>query len=752
MDKKLRDRFIIMSVIFILFGSLLVYQLVNLQLIAGTENFEKSQNRLLSDRRIPAQRGNILDRYGVPLATSRQGYSVQIVKANLKAADLNSMLLKLAKLLEKNGDEYINGINKYISIEDGNIVYGSSIAKVGEDEEGLSAEEKNAKKIEKIKKDIGITYKDFTATNPEEVFKYFRSSKMFTIDPKYSDEDAFKIMCIRFELMIKGFTAINPVTIATDISEKSVAVIEEMHNDFQGVTTDLMYYRKYNNANVAPHVIGYMRTMDVDSYKTLKDKGYRMDDIIGRAGVEYAAESYLKGQDGLKSIEMDVSGRTTSELDSKSPVPGNNVVLTIDTRLQKVAMDSLQNTIASIRTMGGPKNYGDAVAGAAVAIDVSNGEILAMASYPSYDPATFLEDAENKEAQKQIAQWMTDEKNKPMIDRAIQHIYAPGSTYKPLVGIAGLESGTIGRYDTINDTGTVNIGGKIFWCMEYRDYKYAHGRINLAQALKVSDNIYFHVLGNNTGIDTLDKWAKLFGLGEKTGIDIDQNLEARGVRSNKDYKKELAESIKKQIIAKATKEGRQATQAELDQAYGIWTEADTAQSSIGQLYNSFTPLQLANYICSVANGGKKFKPHVIKEITQYDGTVVQQTQTDFEQIPVKPETINAVKEGMVAVANAQDGTAVGMFDGLTYNGKPIQVAGKTGTAETGAENQSSNALFVSYAPADNPKIAVAVVIERGVWGSYAAPVARDILQEYFAINNNSGSDDKIPSDSATLTK
>lgn len=738
MDKKLRDRFIIMSIIFILFGSLLVYQLVNLQLLTGTENFEKSQNRLLSDRRIPAQRGNILDRYGVPLATSRQGYSVQISKANLKTADLNSMLLKLANLLEKNGDEYINGINKYISIEDGKIVYGSTIAKVGESDEGLTAEQKDQKKIEKIKNDVGITYKDFTATNPEEVFKYFRSSKMFNIDPKYSNEDAFKIMCMRFELLIKGFTAVNPVTIATDVSDKSVAVIEEMHDDFPGVTTELMYFRKYNNANVAPHVIGYMRTMDADSYKTLKDKGYRMDDTIGRAGVEYAAESYLKGQDGLKSIEMDLSGRTTTELNSKAPVPGDNVVLTIDSRLQKVAMDSLQKTITSIRTMGGPKNYGDALAGSAVAIDVSNGEILAMASYPSYDPATFLEDAEKKDAQKQIAQWMTDEKNRPMTDRAIQDIYAPGSTYKPLVGIAGLESGTIGRYDTINDTGTVNIGGMIFYCLEYRDFGYAHGRINLAQALKVSDNIYFHILGSNTGIDTIDKWAKLFGLGEKTGIDIDQNLEAKGIRSNREYKKQLADAINKKNPNA--------------NAYPTWTPADTAQSSIGQLYNSFTPLQLANYISAVANGGKKFKPHVIKEITQYDGTVVKETQPEFDQIPVKPETIDAVREGMVAVANAQDGTAVGMFDGLTYNGRPIKVAGKTGTAETGIANASSNALFVSYAPADDPKIAVAVVIERGAWGSYAAPVARDILQEYFAINNNSGSDDKIPSDGATLTK
>ena len=750
MNKRIRDRFIIISIIFSIFGTLAVSQLVNLQLVSGAENYDKSQSRLLSDRRIPAPRGNILDRYGVPLATSRQGFIVQIVKTNTKTADLNSMLLKLVNLLEKNGDEYINGINRYISIEDGIIVYGTTIAKIGESEEGLTQEEKNAKKIDKIKQDIGITYKDFNANTPEEVFKYFRSSRMFNIESSYSDADAFKIMCIRFELFIKGFTAVNPVTIATNVSDKSVAVIEEMHDGYPGVATELMYARKYNNATVAPHVIGYMRTMDADSYKSLKDKGYRMDDVIGRAGVEYAAESYLKGKDGLKSIEMDISGRTTKELDTKSPIPGDNVVLTIDTRLQKVAMDSLAKNIVSIRTAGGSNNFGDALAGSAVAIDVSNGEILAMASFPSYDPATYLEDAENKEAQKQIADWMTDEKNRPMTNRSIQDIYAPGSTYKPIVGIAGLEAGTISKYDVINDTGTVNIGGMLFYCMEYRDYGYTHGPITLSKALATSCNIFFHILGNNTGIDTLDKWAKSFGLGEKTGIDIDQYLEAKGIRANRAFKKERANAINKQIKDKAAKTGRQVNSNELE--YGEWTPADTAQSSIGQLYNSFTPLQIANYISTIANGGKKFKPHVIKKIVQYDGTVIQETQPEYEQIPVNPETIAAVKEGMVAVANAQDGTAVGIFNGLTYNGKPIQVAGKTGTAETGFANASSNALFVSYAPADDPKIAVAVVIERGAWGSFAAPVARDILKEYFDINNTTVTDDKIPSEDVTLTK
>lgn len=751
MHKKVRDRFIILSGVFILFGALMVTQLFNLQIVNGQVNYEKSQSRLLSDRRIAAPRGNIVDRYGVPLATSRQGFTVQITNTGLKSEQLNNLLINLVNLLEKNGDEYLNNLSRYLTIDNGNIVYGASIAKVGEEDEGISAEEKNAKKIEKIKKDIGITYKDFNATNPEEVFEYFKSKRMFNISDKYSKEEAYKIMCLRFELLIKGFTAINPVTLATDISDQVVAVIDERHDDFPGVTSEVMYVRTYNNAQIASHVIGYLRTMDADAYKSLKDKGYRMDDQIGKAGVEASAEGQLKGKDGLKSVEMDITGRTTKELSERPPVPGNNVVLTIDSKLQKVAMDSLERNINDIRTKGGSKNYGDAYSGAAVAIDVKNGEVLAMASYPSYDPSVFLEGADNKEAQKLISQWMRDEKLKPMVNKTIQERFAPGSTYKPITAIAGLEEGLINRYSKIVDTGRTNIGGMDFVCMEYRDFGIVHGALSVSQALANSCNIFFHELGSKTGIDNIDKWAKAFGLGEKTGIDIDSGLEVRGIRANRPFKKEWAEALNKPTLEKAKKEGKVLRQDELP-AYGEWTPADTAQSSIGQLFNAFTPLQLANYISTVANGGKKFNPHVIKKVVDFEGNVVEETKADFAQVPVHQETIDAVKEGMIAVTNSQDGTAVGLFNDLTYNGRKIQVAGKTGTAETGIANASSNALFVCYAPADDPQIAVAVVVEKGVWGSYTAPIARDILQEYFNLNSTSVVDDKVKPEEATITR
>ncbi len=690
MIEKLKDRYILLSIFFIMFGIVIMLRLVNLQIVNGADNYEKSQNRLLSDRTIPAPRGNISDRNGVIFATSRLGYTVQIVKTGLNTKQLNEMLLNLTRVLEKNGDSYTRGLARYINIDNGQIVYGTSLDNVED-------------KIGKIKKDIGITYKDFTAQTPEEVFEYFKKGNMFGISDEYSSEDAYKIMTLRFELLIRGFSALNPITLASDISQESVAEIEERHDSFPGVTTETMYLRKYSDAAIASHVVGYVN-----------------GDEVGQKGVELSAEELLKGRDGVKNIEIDTVGRTTKELSAKAPIPGNNVIMTIDAALQRTAVESLERNIGLIRSQAdGIKNMGDAFSGAAVALDVNSGEVRAMASFPGFEPAIFLEGSENKDAQKLIQQWMTDDANRPMSNRAIQDIYAPGSTYKPITAIAGLEEGVIGRYETINDPGTANIGGMNFICLEFRDYGWSHGPIALSQALATSCNIFFHILGDRTGIDNIDKWAKAFGLGEKTGIDIDSVIEARGIRANRQFKKERADAINKNVADPALRE------------YDVWTPADTAQTSIGQLYNAFTPIQLANYVSTIANGGKKFTPHVIKRIETNEGIIVKETEKTFQQVEMKPETIAAVKEGMIAVTNANDGTAVGLFDDIIVNGNKVNVAGKTGTAETGFTRNSSNALFVCYAPAENPEIAVAVIIERGVWGSNAARVAKDILAAYF---------------------
>jgi penicillin-binding protein 2 len=469
--------------------------------------------------------------------------------------------------------------------------------------------------------------------------------------------------------------------------------------------------RKYIGAYDVAHVLGYVRAINGDQLEQMKDEGYDNNDIIGQSGVEKAAEKYLKGVDGKKAIEVDSNGRLTQEHDSVPAIPGSDVVLTVNTNLQKVAMESLKKNIDLIReTKPGKNNFGDANAGAVVALDVNTGEILAMASYPSYNPAIFLEGSENKEAQQAIKDMQNNE-DKPELNRAIAGTYAPGSTFKPLTSIAALEEHVITPSWRYYDRGIIDVGGRELLCLEHP--RYGHGWLDLKKGLETSCNIFFYQIGVSTGIDNLAKWAGYFGLRQKTGVEL--SGEKQGIMSSQEMKKKLRNDI--------------------------WRPADTAQVSIGQFDNSFTPLQIANYIASIANGGKRYKPYIIKRVVKYDGSVVNESKPSFYKIPVSEANINAVKEGMVAVTSSVDGTAKEAFVGFPYT-----VAGKTGTAQTGREaKHSSNALFVCYAPAEKPEIAVAVVVERGAWGSNVAPIARDVLDEYFGLNKTSiGSDTAKP--------
>ncbi|MDP4180789.1 MAG: penicillin-binding protein 2 [Bacillota bacterium] len=708
MKEFLKDRFNIVAIFFILFGVLIIVQLVNLQVINGKKYDEESQRKLPNIRRVSAPRGNILDRYGVPIAVNRIGYTVQIVKTKMKDDERNQMILELVNIFEKNKDNYYNSLKNYLTIKP--FAFGKSIIK-------------SQKSMDSWKKDMVLNKKDVSLlSTPESTFNYLRDK--FKIDKKYSVEDAYKIMTIKYEMLIRGYSSLTSLCLAKDLSRESVAEIEERHQEFPGVFTDVDTYRKYVTGDTAAHVVGYVGSMDANDYKRLKDDGYRQDEIIGKTGMEEYAEPYLKGKDGQKKIEVDIAGRLTEELETNPAIPGDNVKLTLDLNMQKVAMDSLKRNIENIRSMAdGKKNFGDAQTGAAVAMDVNTGEILAMASYPSYDPSYFIAKADDKEAQKKIDFY---NKNKLAFtyNRVINGIYTPGSTFKPLTSIAALESGVITPSTPIDDPGLYVVDGHKFTCLEF---KTGHGTLDLKRALETSCNIYFEKVGVQTKIDNLSKWGALFGLGQKTGIDL--NYESKGVLASRAYKK--SEAFKRANGGKAE---------------GFW-DADTAQASIGQIYNSFTPLQLVDYIGAIANGGRLMRPHLIKKVLKYDGSVVMENKPDYTKIPVKQENLNAVIEGMKAVTQEENGTAVDAFKNF-----PIKVAGKTGTAETGYEkNSSSNALFVCFAPADKPQIAVAVVVEHGAWGANTAPIATDILSEYFNLSGAGRSDDKLKPDQIEFT-
>lgn len=702
---KLVDRYIILSVSYILIFTVIAIQLFNLQIIKGEEYNKESQRRLLRKTIIPAPRGNILDRNNVPVAVNRMGHSLLLTKTSISDQELNTMLYNIIKLLESNGDTYISDLNKRLQIEP--FKFGVYVNYSEEATENWILQiAKSKKHAENLK-------------TAEEVFEYLRNEK-FNISQEYSIQDTYKIMEIRYLLLSSGLSKTSPVYIANDINEKTLAQIEERNSVFPGISVDVIPLRRYVDSEDLGHVVGYIGNITDDEYGDLKNKGYGINDLIGKTGIESKAEMWLRGIDGQKQIEMDINGRVTEVLRGRTPKSGNDVILTIDSRLQKVAMKSLETNINKIKEKkNSTTNFGDAFAGAAVAIDVNTGEVLVLASFPSYDPAVFIAPKDDKIAQDKRVKYLTDSKNSPMYNRAIRGTYIPGSIYKPITAIAGLEEGIIAKEDTLYDAGTYYIGNWKFSCLEYRLGYGAHGHLNLSDALKTSCNIYFHELGYKVGIDSISKWTAAFGLGVYTGIDIPG--EAKGTLGDRNFKNTVVGEN--------------------------WYPVDTAQTAIGQMYNSFTPIQIANYVSTLANGGKKYRPYVIKKVIKSDGSIVSETYPEYERVPVKEETIEAVKEGMVAVTNSIDGTAVQAFKDF-----PFEVAGKTGTPETGGESRgiSSNGVFIAYAPADKPEIAVAVVIERGVWGAYVAPVARDILQEYFGFNAKVVVEKEIEEDIAKL--
>lgn len=703
MKEKLNNRYLILCLGFIVFGLIIVFRLFNLQVVEGEKYNADSQKRMLKETSIKAPRGKIFDRFGVPLAINRQGFAIQIVKTDIDTSELNEMLLKLSNVFEEYNTSYADSLSGYLTFD--------PLTFNGRTDKEITAWQTNENRLNIDEDDVLST--------PLELFKYLRE-KIFKIDTSYTDEQAYKIMLLRYEILINNwnFTTGGAVPLAYDVGIDVISQIEERHHEFSGVISSLVPVRQYLDAYEEAHVLGYIRAINQSQYDSLKEEGYGYDDLIGQAGVEKTAERYLRGRDGKRSIEVDTSGRLTREHVTMAAVPGSDVVLTIDTNLQKAAVESLARNIDIIRNKNEKGNFNDANAGAVVVLDVNSGEVLTMASWPSFDPKFFLADSEDIEAQKMIINLNSD-KNKPQLNRTIQEIYEPGSTFKPLTAIAALEKGVITPENSnYYDSGHTNIGGRDFYCLEYPVS--GHGRLSLKKALETSCNIYFFELGFKTTIDVLGIWADHFGLGKKTGIDLPS--EVAGNMSSMELKKKLRNDI--------------------------WRPADTAQVAIGQFDNTFTPLQMANYISTIANGGKRYKPYVIKRVVKYDGSIANETQPSYTRVPVKQSTIEAVKEGMIAVAQGIDGTAYKSFIGL-----PFEVAGKTGTAQTSSEaTRSPNALFVCYAPAENPEIAIAVIIEKGVWGSYAAPVARDIIDEYFGLKKGKFQDNTLSPEGPVFTQ
>ena len=675
--EQVNIRFNIINILVYLIGIILIVQLFNLQVVHGESYREQSNTRLSRSSVIKAARGSILDRSGNELAGVKTENNIEIYKTNISDEELNKSVLNLVELL-----------NKY------EIGYDDTFpVKINPFEFTISGDElTNWKKKYKIAEEA----------TAEEAFYKFKNKYEITND---NVEEIRKIISIRYIITTTGYSATKSITIATNVNEEVVAQISERNSDFPGVSISTNAARTYLAGNLAAHVIGYTGKIKEDEYNANKDI-YSIDDIIGKTGIEYVFEKYLKGTDGEKQVEMSVDGTITGETVAKNAIAGSDVVLTIDS-------NSLENCINKIRSGGFAQTY-DAQGGAAVVMNVNTGEVLATASYPTFEPQWFVGGI----SQENWA-YLRDDSRHPQLNKTIQSTYEPGSTFKMVTAIAGLETGAITTKERINDTGVYRKYNMEWKCWYYTSYHRGHGYQNVTQALQHSCNYFFYETGDRMGIDNLSKYALHFGLGKKTGIELPNEKEG-AVASKETY-------------AKLRNGGRIGP-------------GDVLNASIGQGDNNFTPMQIAKYISSIANGGNVVKPTIVKsilnsdgsevsrdEITQYTNEKLGYSDTD-DGITISQESVNVAKEGMRMAASEAGGTAYNIFKGFNQ-----EVAGKTGSAEAGKDkngNDLVNAWFVCFAPYEKPEVAVVVMIENGGHGNYAAEVARDVLTQYFGMNES----------------
>ena len=686
--KSINFRYNIITIFTYLIGIILIVQLFNLQIVHGAKYREESNTRLTRESTLEATRGEILDRSGNVLVSSSQKFNLELYKSKIDTNALNDSILKIIQVLEKYNVSYVDSFP--IKIDP----FEYTIADTN---------------LSNWKSNNGI---DENATAEEAFYKFKDKYKIQNTDIS----EIRKIIAIRYAIVQEGYSSTKSLTIAKDIPREAVAEFSEEGDEFPGINISVQPVRQYKQGTLASHILGYASKIGSEEYQKKKDE-YNQNDIIGKTGIEAVFEKYLKGKNGTKQIDMAVDGTITAEVVEKEAVAGSNVVLTIDSQLQKIAEEALKDNIEKIKNGGFGKSY-DAKGGSCVVMNVKTGEVLAMASYPDYNPQSFADGISNEE-------WKSYNENKsyPLLNKCIQSAYEPGSIFKMVTAIAGLESGNISLTEKINDTGVYKKYGAEWKCWHYTDYHRGHGYLNVIGAIEKSCNFFFYETADRMGIDTLDKYATYFGLGRKTGIELPS--ETAGTLASKDYVK----SIK-----------------------GSWNPGDTINAAIGQGYNKFTPLQMTKYISMIANGGNNVNVSIVKTIQNADGTEVSKdeineyvkeklglTEENTENITLNKDYVNAVREGMKSVTSGESGTAYVRFKDFN-----IKVGGKTGSAEAGKDangNDIVNAWFAAFAPYDDPEIAVVVMVENGGHGNYTAEAVRNIMAEYFGMNTQNVTED-----------
>ena len=614
--------------------------------------------------KIDPTRGEIFDCNGNPLVTNKQVNTIvfhyQTFPPGKDAEGRNAVIERLISLFSRYKLEWKDNLPIEVTAS-GKLVFS----------EGKDAE------IEYLKSKAFLDLNYYA--DVEDCFNAL--VKRYSLE-KYSVRLARNIASVYYSMRKDGFNTGTPYVFASDVSNEVVAVIKENSNKYVGVDVQVKSEREYLDGTIAPHVLGFVGAISPEEYEEKKNEGYSLNDVIGKSGIEYTMEKYLRGEPGEKTIYVDEDGNT-SEVITKQPVAGDNIILTLETKIQKTAYDALSSLIKEMN-----KTNKDAKAGAVVVMNTKTGDVLACVNYPSFDLSTYNENVSA----------LTADPDKPLWNRALRSIYTPGSTIKPAVAMAGLEEGVINSKSLVYCSGTYK---------HYADYQPkctgVHRNQDVVHAIYHSCNIFFYETSRLLGIDKLNDYYTMFGLGQKTGIELTENegtVDSPQLRTSKGE---------------------------------LWTPGLTVQAGIGHGDNQFTPIQLCSYASTIANKGVRYKAHVIKSImkSDYSKTVSKREVQVLSKADFKAKNWELVYKGMLLV---------GTESYADFSKVPETVAAKTGTTSifkkvNGKEVEINNGLIITFAPYDDPEIAVAVIVEGAKSGGSTAPVASAVMQQYFTASS-----------------
>ena len=650
--------------------TVMITRMAYVQLVKADELSEAVVTKSIRTYVEPASRGTITDRNGTVLAYDVPCYMLEFDYYEWDRKNQNDVILRLCGILADRDASWND--NLPLSEEPPySYTYASRESGAGK---------KLMKFMDERKWDREIPASRFFALMCDR----------YGISEELTSHEKRMIIGVRYYMEDCQFSSYNsPITIATDVDIDVIAMISAESAFLPGVGVRASSVRVYGSEGLLSHVLGRVALISSEEYKQKKDQGYGLTDMIGKDGLEKGLESYLRGVDGVRAVEVD---RSTGELLEgymlEDPDPGDLCVLTVDMELQEVTERALAETLQSLNDARDEKDPVEG--GAAVVISVKTGEILAMASYPTYDLSTYVRDLAEK----------SSDPLRPYYNRATMGLYSPGSTFKMATALAALEEGVITPKTTIKDEGVYMFYAPTYTpgCWIWNDYHATHGTINVSDAIKYSCNYFFYETGRLLGIERLNKYAEMLGLGQKTGIELTD--EKAGNLAG-------PESREKNGGAK-------------------WKPSETIQAAIGQTEQQFTPVQIASYIATLVSGGKRYQPHLLLSRTDgSDGTVFD-TPLDLTDYEFSKSSIDAIKKGMKGVVT-EDGTASKYFRDF-----PIEVGGKTGSAQT-QTGRSANGVFVSFAPYDDPEIAVCVVGEHAGSGGSVAPVCIAIYDKYFGL-------------------